>query len=125
MLRSVTSRARTAERPSQQTDAVNMPKRPHVIHRGSDIVPVRGERGQLMRIARLADRWNQTWNQRGLLLARQVAWIVHRRRPRGAAISSRVHREYVESGFGEVGHPTVVLVRDIECDLRRRSGAVY
>ena len=67
---------------------------------------------------------NQRRHELLLLLLREVAGIVHRRRPRRAAVAGGVHREHVEAGLREVRHPAVVAGRHIERDFGGRAGAV-
>src|SRR5438105_12574491 len=78
-----------------------------------------------MRIARRAAGGKQAGYKPGLLLRRQVAGIVHRGGTRRASIARGVHRKHVESRAGKVRHPTIVLIRNVECHLRRSTRAVH
>ena len=60
-----------------------------------------------------------------LSILREVAWVVHRRRTGRSAVAGRVHREDVEPGAREVGHPAVVLIGDVERHFGRCAGAVH
>ena len=120
MLAGVTTGTRAAERPCDQADLIHMPQRPHIVHRGPDIVPVRLDGRQRMRVARRARRRSEG----DLAIVREIARIVHRRRPRRPPVAGRVHGEDVVARAREVGHPAVVLIRDIERHFGRRSRAV-
>ena len=121
MLRRIAGGARAAARPRDERHAIDMPQRADVVDRRADIIPIRDHRRQRVRIARRARRLDEA----GLLLLRQVAGIVHRRRTRRAAVARHVDGEHIEARLREKRHPAVVLIRDVERHFGRRSRAVH
>jgi hypothetical protein len=98
-----------------------MTERAHVIDDGVDVVPVRCDRRERVRVAWLARRRDES----SLSILGEIARVVHRRRTRRSAVAGGVHREDVEAGARQERHPAVVLVRHIERDFGGRSRAVH
>ena len=55
---------------------------------------------------------------------REIAGIVHRRRPRRSAVAGHVHREHVEAGAAPDTPSSCSPDRRVEGDFGRRAGAV-
>ena len=124
MLRRVAAGARAALRPAGQVDALDVPQAAQVRDDGADVVPVRRDRRRAALKRRRARRGDERRDEQRLLCAREVARIVHHRRPRGSSVAGDVHREHVEAAVGQIRHPAVVGVRHVERHFRGRARAV-
>ena len=73
MPRGVAGGARPAQRPCHQAHLVDMTQRTQIVDHGAQIVPIRRDGGQRMRIAGRTGRGNERGDEAGLLLAREIA----------------------------------------------------
>src|ERR1700730_2277338 len=97
MLRGVACGARSTERPGYDANLVHVAECSNIIDDRANIIPIGRNRGHLVRIARRTLHRYQVRNERGLLFACKVTWIVHWRGPRRPSVTGHIHCEYVES----------------------------
>ena len=85
-----------------------------VVYDGVHLVPIRGAASEVVSVARRARLGKRIGNEQGLLIREaRVAGIVQRG-PRRLTVAGKIHRKDIETGLGEVVHPAVILIREIE-----------